>query len=137
MGAWVPGTTAIWTSGTKVTGLHRAHAANVRFYQTYASACGQTHVCFAVYPEGSSIAGALGVGDTETARTPPAMASGVVMRQVQAISRLHIVHPTCPKCGATMLLTRVAQDGPDWEQRTFECQACQNETIDVVRGDRP
>ena len=33
-----------------------------------------------------------------------------------------------------MWLTRIAPDGPGWEQRTFECQACQNETIDVVRG---
>ena len=64
-----------------------------------------------------------------------AMASGVAMRQDQSISQLQdIVHPTCPKCGASMLLTRIAPDGPDWEQRTFECQACQNETIDVVRG---
>ena len=33
-----------------------------------------------------------------------------------------------------MWLTRIAPDGPGWEQRTFECQACQNETIDVVGG---
>ena len=68
---------------------------------------------------------------------PPAMAAGVAMRQVQSISPLHdIVHPTCPKCGASMWLTRIASDGPGWQQRTFECQACQNETIDVVREDR-
>ena len=60
------------------------------------------------------------------------------MRQFQSISHLpNIVHPTCPKCGATMWLTQIAADRPGWEQRTFECQACQNETIDIVRGDGP
>jgi len=60
------------------------------------------------------------------------------MRQVQSVSHLpDIVHPTCPKCGATMLLTRIGPDKPGWEQRTFECQACQNEAIDIVRGVRP
>ena len=110
MGAWVPGTTEIWTSGTKVTGprLRRAHAANVRLYQTYASACGQTHVCFAVYPEGSSIAGELGVGDTETARTPAC--NGIRCRHapgpnhfaityrtsnVPQVRRDDVAHPNC------------------------------------------
>ena len=60
------------------------------------------------------------------------------MRQFEVIPPAQdIVHPTCAKCGAPMWLTRVAADGPDWEQRTFECQACQNEAIDVVRKDRP
>jgi len=56
------------------------------------------------------------------------------MRQSQSISHSQdIVHPTCPKCGAPMWLTRLEPDGPDSEQRTFECQACQNEAIDVVK----
>ena len=81
--------------------------------------------------------GELGVGDRETA-LPPALATGVAMRQFEVISPAQdIVHPTCPKCGASMWLTRIAPDGPGWEQRTFECQACQNEAIDVVRRDHP
>ena len=93
--------------------------------------------CFVVYFQGSSSAGELGVGGRKTAHSRLQMAAGIAMRQVQPSSQLHdIVHPTCPKCGASMWLTRIAPDGPGWEQRTFECQACQNEPIDVVRGDR-
>jgi hypothetical protein len=44
-----------------------------------------------------------------------------------------IVHPTCAKCGAPMWLTRIDPDGPSLEKRTFECQACQNEVIDIVK----
>jgi hypothetical protein len=66
------------------------------------------------------------------------MASGVAVRQgLNHFAITDIVHPTCPKCGAPMWLTRIAQDGSGWQQRTFECQACQNETIDVVQGDHP
>jgi predicted RNA-binding Zn-ribbon protein involved in translation (DUF1610 family) len=55
------------------------------------------------------------------------------MHQSQSISHSQdIVHPTCPKCGA-MWLTRLEPDGPGSEQRTFECQACQNEVFDVVK----
>ena len=70
----------------------------------------------------------------EIAGLPPAMAAGVVMRQFQSTSDLQeIVHPTCAKCGAPMWLTRIEPDGPGLEKRTFECQACQNEAIDVVK----
>ena len=44
-----------------------------------------------------------------------------------------IVHPRCAKCGAPMWLTRIEPDKPGSEQRTFECQACQNELIEIVK----
>ena len=76
----------------------------------------------------------LGVCDTRDRWPPPAMAAGVVMRQFQSTSDLpEIVHPTCAKCGAPMWLTRIEPDGPGLERRTFECQACQNEVIEVVK----
>jgi hypothetical protein len=55
------------------------------------------------------------------------------MRQFQSIPHTQdIAHPTCAKCGAPMWLTRIEPDGPGSEKRTFECQACQNEVIEVV-----
>jgi DNA-directed RNA polymerase subunit RPC12/RpoP len=54
------------------------------------------------------------------------------MRQFESIPHAEdIVHPTCAKCGAPMWLTRM--DEPSSEKRTFECQACQNEAIEVVK----
>jgi hypothetical protein len=44
-----------------------------------------------------------------------------------------IIHPTCAKCGAPMWMTRIEPDGPGLEKRTFECQACQNEAIEIVK----
>ena len=53
------------------------------------------------------------------------------MRQSQSISHSQdIVHPTCPKCGAPMWLTRLEPDGPGSEQRTFEVSGVPK------RGDR-
>ena len=70
----------------------------------------------------------------EVARLPPAMAAGVAMRQFESIPNSQdIVHPTCAKCAAPMWLTRIEPDGPGSEKRTFECQACQNEAIEVVK----
>jgi hypothetical protein len=58
----------------------------------------------------------------------------VAMRQFQSIPHLQeIVHPTCAKCGVPMWLTRIEVDGPGSQTRTFECQACQNEAIEVVK----
>jgi hypothetical protein len=37
------------------------------------------------------------------------------------------------KCGAPMWMTRIEPDGPSLEKRTFECQACQNEAIEIVK----
>ena len=63
---------------------------------------------------------------------PPAV--GVAMRQFDSIPHSEdIVHPTCAKCGAPMWLTRIEPDKPSLEKRTFECQACQNEAIEVVK----
>ena len=56
------------------------------------------------------------------------------MRQFESIPHSQdIVHPTCAKCGAPMCLTQIEPDEPGSEQRTFECQACQNEAIEVVK----
>ena len=60
--------------------------------------------------------------------------TGVAMRQFDSIPHSQdIVHPTCAKCGAPMWLTRIEPDEPGSEKRTFECQACQNEAIEVVK----
>ena len=99
------------------------------------SACEQTQTALRYILKDRRTAGALGVSHRRPCASRLQMAAGIAMRQVQPSSQLHdIVHPTCPKCGAAMWLTRIAPDGPGWEQRTFECQACQNETIDIVRG---
>ncbi len=61
-------------------------------------------------------------------------ALGVTMRQSQSIPYAQdIVHPTCAKCGAPMWLTRIEPDEPGSEKRTFECQACQNELVEVIK----
>jgi hypothetical protein len=60
---------------------------------------------------------------------------GIAMRQFQSISHLEeIAHPTCVKCGAPMWLTRIERDEPGSARHTFECQACQNEVIEVVKS---
>jgi hypothetical protein len=62
------------------------------------------------------------------------MVTGVAMRQFQPVSNApEIVHPTCAKCGAPMWLTRIEPDEPGVEKRTFECQVCQYEAIDIVK----
>jgi hypothetical protein len=56
------------------------------------------------------------------------------MRQFQSTSdSQEITHPTCAKGGAPMWMTRIEPDGPSLEKRTFECQACQNEAIEIVK----
>jgi hypothetical protein len=36
----------------------------------------------------------------------------------------------CPKCGTTMMLTRIEPDTPGHDRRTFECAECENsETV--------
>ena len=56
------------------------------------------------------------------------------MRQFESNPHLQdIVHPTCAKCGAPMWLARIEPDEPGSEKRTFECQACQNDAIEVVK----
>jgi hypothetical protein len=76
----------------------------------------------------------VGAGNVEAARSRLHLASGVAMRQFQFIPHSpDIVHPTCAKCGAPMWLTRIEPDGPGSERRIFECQACQNEVIEVFK----
>jgi hypothetical protein len=42
-------------------------------------------------------------------------------------------HPICAKCGAPMWLARIEPYEPDHDQRTFECQACSNIIIEIVK----
>jgi hypothetical protein len=44
-----------------------------------------------------------------------------------------ILHPRCPECGIPIWLTRIEPDGIGSEKRTFECQACQKQTIETVK----
>jgi predicted RNA-binding Zn-ribbon protein involved in translation (DUF1610 family) len=37
-------------------------------------------------------------------------------------------HP-CPMCGRHMMSTRISPEEPGYEQRTFECARCGEETI--------
>ncbi len=56
------------------------------------------------------------------------------MHQTHISSYLdEIVHPTCVKCGAPMWLARIEPDGPVSQKRTFECQVCLNEVVEIVR----
>jgi hypothetical protein len=58
----------------------------------------------------------------------------VAMRQFESIPHSEdIVHPRCAKCAAPMWLTRIEPDESGSEKRTFECQACQNEAIEIVK----
>jgi ribosomal protein S27AE len=41
-----------------------------------------------------------------------------------------MIRPPCPKCGTTMMLTRIEPDAPGYDRRTFECPQCENsETV--------
>jgi hypothetical protein len=40
--------------------------------------------------------------------------------------------PPCPKCGATMMLSRFDRKSPDDDKRTFDCIPCDHyETVNV------
>ena len=52
------------------------------------------------------------------------------IRQLQQ----EIEHPRCARCGAPMWLARIEPDGPSLEKRTFECQVCQYEAIDIQKN---
>jgi DNA-directed RNA polymerase subunit RPC12/RpoP len=41
--------------------------------------------------------------------------------------------PKCPKCGAQMWVARVEPDKPDYDKRTYECPACENVIVEVVK----
>jgi hypothetical protein len=56
------------------------------------------------------------------------------MRQVQSDSHLQDIAPSAARRCGSLELRRMDLVG---NRGTFEGQACQNETIDVVRGDRP
>src|SRR3954451_14336938 len=45
-----------------------------------------------------------------------------------------IARPPCPKCGATMMLARIAADGTGFELRSFECPNCEHTFAELVAG---
>jgi transposase-like protein len=45
-----------------------------------------------------------------------------------------IARPPCPNCGATMMLARIAPDGPGFELRSFECPNCEHTFAERVAG---
>jgi ribosomal protein S27AE len=47
--------------------------------------------------------------------------------------KIEIAHPTCLRCGAPMWLTRIEPDKPDHDRRTFECKACSNVVVEVIK----
>jgi hypothetical protein len=44
-----------------------------------------------------------------------------------------IAHPTCDTCGAPMWLMRIEPAEPDHDRRTFECKACSNTVVTIVK----
>ena len=44
-----------------------------------------------------------------------------------------IEHPHCAWCGAPMWLIRIEPYEPDYDQRTFECQACGHNKTEIVK----
>jgi predicted RNA-binding Zn-ribbon protein involved in translation (DUF1610 family) len=40
-----------------------------------------------------------------------------------------ITRRTCPNCGKDMMIIRIMPDRPGFQQRTFECVNCGNETV--------
>jgi DNA-directed RNA polymerase subunit RPC12/RpoP len=50
-----------------------------------------------------------------------------------ASSNHEFKHSICAKCGAPMWLTRIEPYEPDHDQRMFECQACSNTIIEIVK----
>jgi hypothetical protein len=55
------------------------------------------------------------------------------MRQSDFGTSQAIERPSCPKCGARMMLARIEPDEPNHDKRTFECSGCQNSESVVVR----
>jgi hypothetical protein len=43
-----------------------------------------------------------------------------------------ITRPPCFKCGATMVLARIAPHTPGYDIRTFDCPACDHSESSVV-----
>ncbi len=41
--------------------------------------------------------------------------------------------PPCPKCGATMMLSRFDRENPDYDQRMFDCVPCDRHEIMIVQ----
>ena len=57
------------------------------------------------------------------------------MRKSRFIARpqASIQLPKCPKCGAQMWIARIEPDEPDYDKRTYECPACDNVLVEIVK----
>jgi predicted RNA-binding Zn-ribbon protein involved in translation (DUF1610 family) len=57
-------------------------------------------------------------------------AQGLFMSAKSHFPHPHYERPPCPKCGATMMLSRADRENPDNGKRTFDCIPCgHNETV--------
>jgi hypothetical protein len=55
------------------------------------------------------------------------------MRKSTFIVRPELELPECVKCGAQTWVARIEPDKPDYDKRTYECPACENVMIEVVK----
>jgi predicted RNA-binding Zn-ribbon protein involved in translation (DUF1610 family) len=55
------------------------------------------------------------------------------MRSSTHASSRAITRPSCPKCGTTMVFTRIVPHAPGHDLRTFECPTCEHVETEVVK----
>ena len=55
------------------------------------------------------------------------------MRKSTFIVRPELELPECVKCGAQTWIAQIEPDKPDYDKRTYECPACENVVIEVVK----
>ena len=53
-------------------------------------------------------------------------------------ANMHFPHPTyerppCPTCGATMMLSRLDRENPDYGLRKFDCVPCDRHEVVIVQ----
>ena len=44
-----------------------------------------------------------------------------------------LASPSCPRCGARMLLVRILPHASGYEQRTYECPRCDHEVTEIIQ----
>ena len=64
---------------------------------------------------------------------PPANVGALCTTLMYTPHLIEIEKSKCPKCGARMWLARIEPDKPDHDKRTYECPACDNVAIEVVK----
>src|SRR5262245_27378308 len=56
------------------------------------------------------------------------------MRASEFIARRRmLLHPKCERCGASMWLTSIEPDKPDYDKRVFDCPECKNTVTQIVK----